>query len=246
MPHWMLTLDASTPVTVVAVGSPGAPAPAASVSCAAMANQTSEKLGLHIQRCLDDAGISPRDLTHVCCGVGPGTFTGTRVTVALAKGLATGLGLPIHPVSTLHALACEVDGPGARRIWAMLDARRGEVYVAGYTSTREAPMPDRVVSPRCCSVASLREDTAGICAGDVVIGTGVAPYRDLLSDLPAASLLARPGLNVDGLWRASRDACNAAPVHARDLRVHYLRASYAEMGIHAPKKPMIKSPFVDP
>ena len=70
MGSWVLSLDASTPATVVAVGRVGEVSPRAEVVSIARANQTSERLTDHIHECLTRAGISPADLAYVACGVG--------------------------------------------------------------------------------------------------------------------------------------------------------------------------------
>ena len=67
-------------------------------------------------------------LDGIAASVGPGAFTGVRISVAVAQGLAFGAGLKVVPVTTLEALALQVlEGPGSRAI-ACLDARMGEVY----------------------------------------------------------------------------------------------------------------------
>ena len=70
------------------------------------------------------AGLSPRDLERLAVGVGPGSFTGVRIGLAAARGLALALELPVAGVSTLEALAR--GAPGAVPV---IDARRGEVFV---------------------------------------------------------------------------------------------------------------------
>jgi tRNA threonylcarbamoyladenosine biosynthesis protein TsaB len=64
---------------------------------------------------LGEAGIALRRLNGIAAGIGPGSFTGVRISVSVAQGLAFGAELPVIPVTTLEALAC-------------LDARMGEVY----------------------------------------------------------------------------------------------------------------------
>ena len=75
------------------------------------------------------AGCRSSMLDGIAASIGPGAFTGVRISVAVAQGLAFGAGLPVVPVTTLEALALKVmhDG-GATHALACLDARMGEVY----------------------------------------------------------------------------------------------------------------------
>lgn len=81
--------------------------------------------------CFDQAGWRPEDLDAVVVDVGPGLFTGLRVGIASAQGMATMLGVPILGVSSLDALALRAT-TRHRYIWSVVDVRRGEVAVAGY------------------------------------------------------------------------------------------------------------------
>jgi tRNA threonylcarbamoyladenosine biosynthesis protein TsaB len=77
---------------------------------------------------LAEGQMSLSMLDGIAASVGPGAFTGVRISVAVAQGLAFGAGLKVVPVTTLEALALRVlAGPGSRAI-ACLDARMGEVY----------------------------------------------------------------------------------------------------------------------
>jgi tRNA threonylcarbamoyladenosine biosynthesis protein TsaB len=75
---------------------------------------------------LRSAGREPPEIDALVVGTGPGSFTSTRMGIALARGLARGLDSPVAGVSTLDALAAGV--PGAVPV---IDARRGEVFVPG-------------------------------------------------------------------------------------------------------------------
>ena len=78
------------------------------------------------EQVLAEAGIARSQLDAIAVGRGPGAFTGVRLAIAVAQGIAMGLDRPLLPVSTLAALAMRVEGE--RRI-AAIDARMGEVYL---------------------------------------------------------------------------------------------------------------------
>ncbi|WP_133500531.1 tRNA (adenosine(37)-N6)-threonylcarbamoyltransferase complex dimerization subunit type 1 TsaB [Cognatilysobacter terrigena] len=88
---------------------------------------------------LADAGIARSQLDGIAVGRGPGAFTGVRLAIAIAQGVALGLDRPLVPVSTLAALARPAAraNPGAP-VLAAIDARMSELYVARYRWTNEA------------------------------------------------------------------------------------------------------------
>ena len=77
---------------------------------------------------LAEAGIALSGLDGIAASVGPGSFTGVRISVSVAQGLAFGATLPVIPVTTLEALALAGLRHGTSRALACLDARMGEVY----------------------------------------------------------------------------------------------------------------------
>ena len=80
-----------------------------------------------------DVGLSPSDIDAVAVGAGPGSFTGLRIGMATAKGIAFAIGRPLWAVSSLAALAHAALAPDdAGTVVAVLDARRGEVYAGAY------------------------------------------------------------------------------------------------------------------
>ncbi len=84
-------------------------------------------------------GWNPEDLDAVVVDIGPGLYTGIRVGLATAQGLAAAFGIPIIPATSLDALALEAK-TGHRMIWSVVDVRRGDVAVARYR-----PVPGGVV-----------------------------------------------------------------------------------------------------
>jgi tRNA threonylcarbamoyladenosine biosynthesis protein TsaB len=91
----------------------------------------SERLLAAIDRLLADAGWTPNDLEALAVAAGPGSFTGLRIGLSAAKGLALGLSLPIAAVPTLDAMAAGLPF-AALPVCPVLDARRGEVYCSLY------------------------------------------------------------------------------------------------------------------
>src|SRR3546814_9276810 len=81
---------------------------------------------------LAEAGIGRHALDAIAVGRGPGAFTGVRLGVSLAQGMALALDLPVITVSSLAALALEAPEEEGTAILAVIDARMGEIYAACY------------------------------------------------------------------------------------------------------------------
>jgi tRNA threonylcarbamoyladenosine biosynthesis protein TsaB len=98
-------------------------------------------------RVLDESGLGWDDIDAIAVGVGPGTFTGLRIGVATARGLAHARGIELRPVSSLAALAAGID---AELRLPLIDAKRGELFAALYRGEQElwppfAATPEEVV-----------------------------------------------------------------------------------------------------
>ena len=87
-----------------------------------------------VDRLLADAGITLSDLDAVAFGRGPGAFTGVRIAVSAAQGLAFGVDKPVVAVSTLAALAQEALDAGHAQVLAAIDARMNEIYAGCFTA----------------------------------------------------------------------------------------------------------------
>jgi tRNA threonylcarbamoyladenosine biosynthesis protein TsaB len=94
-----------------------------------MAKGQAERLMPLLEEMLAEADIGWADLCAIGVGKGPGNFTGVRISVAAARGLALALGIPAIGVSALEAMALGA----ARPVTVMIDARRDEVYVQNFT-----------------------------------------------------------------------------------------------------------------
>ena len=157
---------------------------------------------------LDEAGVVPGDLDGVACGVGPGSFTGVRIGLALARGIALALDVPVAGVSTLAALATGA-APGARAagatgVIAVVDARRSEVFVlAG--GRESCTRPEELV----------------FAPGTLLVGDGAVRYRELLESVGGAipadhSELHLPRARFHALLARSFGPADAAlPVYLR-------------------------------
>ncbi|WP_455137013.1 tRNA (adenosine(37)-N6)-threonylcarbamoyltransferase complex transferase subunit TsaD [Thermophilibacter sp.] len=131
------------------------------------------------QGALADAGLAMADVDAVLCGRGPGSFTGVRIGVATAKGLACGAGLPLFGTSALDAMAWSAWGAGVRGTLAVAgDAMRGEVYPGIYQlddagAHRTFPAETVVKADACVAAWAERPDAAAL----TLTGNGLAKYR---------------------------------------------------------------------
>lgn len=116
-----------------------------------------ERLIPLLEELLTEGGIGWSDLKALAVGTGPGNFTGVRISVAAARGLALGLGIPAIGVTRLEALAHGLPRP----VIVIEDARRGQAYVQLFTpaGAGEAHLADRVV-PACPATGSAAGDKA--------------------------------------------------------------------------------------
>lgn len=160
-----LALDTATPLGSVAVGRAGR---VRSEVATGVRARLAESLLPSIERAMADGGVTRAEVAGIVVGSGPGSFTGVRIAAATAKGLCRALGTPLLAYSSLAALAAGVacdDGP----VWALLDARRGEVYAACY----RFPALERlevVVEPRVVGLDVLLADAALEPGGETASG----------------------------------------------------------------------------
>lgn len=135
-----------------------------------------------VQAVLDDAGITLDELDAIAFGRGPGSFTGVRIGIGVAQGLAFGAGVPLIGISTLAAMAQGAHRlDGAEQVLTAIDARMNEVYFGRYEliDGRMQLVGDEVVSDPAALV-----DVHGKLAGRVTcVGTGFETYGEILSGL---------------------------------------------------------------
>jgi len=147
----------------------------------------SERLFGLIDEALRGAGLGRGDLGAVGVTTGPGSFTGLRVGLATAKGLAFALRLPLVGVSTLEALARgAMPFPGV--LLPMLDARKRQVYAAAFRGRDGSP----ALAPKAWLPADLAAEFAGTTDPVLALGSGLGPYRGLFADALGERLLDAP------------------------------------------------------
>lgn len=164
----ILAIDTSTPAAGVALMDGGTVLAESNLDSGITHSRT---LLPEVKRLLDEFGIEIRDLTLVAVGLGPGSFTGLRIGLAVAKGLAWAARIPLVGVPTLDALARGYPGD-ADQICPFLDARRNQVYAALYRPSATGVF-ERTTEIQAYSI----EDLAAVIAQQTVFfGPGVDHY----------------------------------------------------------------------
>ena len=134
-----------------------------------MAKGQAERLVPMLDDMLAGEGVVWADLTAIVVGVGPGNFTGIRIAVALARGLALGLGIPAVGVTGFEALAFGVAGP----VTVALEGPRGQAYVQAFGAGGPGQAAMVEVAPEgVLRMADL--DLAGFVAAMARVGRGKA------------------------------------------------------------------------
>ena len=141
-------------------------------------------------------GLELSELKGIACVRGPGSFTGLRLVLATALGLARAVGAPLAGIDYLPLLAAEPSLLAAGSVWVVTHARRGQVHIQGFAAPHadtEAPVP---LSPPCA--ASLAEAAALIGAGPAprqVLGSGVRRNAAFFESLAGQCRLLPPAFD---------------------------------------------------
>lgn len=143
-----------------------------------------ERILVLVQAVLAEAGVALGALDGIAACVGPGAFTGVRICVAVAQGLAFGAGLPVVAVTSLEALAFARMLRGASPVLACLDARMAEVYWGCYAADADRGIREltgaAVGLPATVELPVAAADAGHTWAG---IGRGLAAYPSLAARL---------------------------------------------------------------
>jgi tRNA threonylcarbamoyladenosine biosynthesis protein TsaB len=180
-----------------------------------------------VESILKISKLQPSEIDLFACTIGPGSFTGLRAGIGTIKGLAFSFEKPVVGVSSLDALAVNVQGFG-RKICSIIDARKKELYAAFYEPVqRDIPVrkgPESVLSPE--ALADLIRDEV------VFVGDGVYACRHFLEERLSGNIIfadppdnrIRAGaVGVIGLKKYA-DGASLSPL---EIVPRYLRSSYA-------------------
>lgn len=157
-----------------------------------------------VEEALDRAGISIDDVEAVAVGRGPGSYTGVRIGMAAAKGLAQGLGVPLAGFGTLDAVAFNFTGRVEGLVGVVGDAMRGEVYPALFSLEGPHPRrltPDTVADPNHVASQWSRSTEAPV----LLAGDGLAKHADVFLE----RLGERARVAGEQLWLPRGGSCLA-------------------------------------
>jgi len=171
-----------------------------------MARGHQERLAPMARDVVAQAGLAFDRLERIAVTVGPGSFTGLRVGIAFAKGLALALDRPAVGIGTLEALAAEAEG----LVFPAIDARRGQLYLQAFEDGRALMAPDALTAETAAArVAELSQGRP--CT---LVGSGAPLLADLM---PGARILSPQGADARHVARlaAARDPAPLKPLYLR-------------------------------
>ena len=175
---------------------------------------------------LKNCGHTPQDVTAVAVAAGPGSFTGVRIGVAVAKGFAWGLDIPCHGVSTLEAMALNL-GVQSGYVLPVMDARRAQVYTALFYAADgklERKCPDRAIA-----LQALLQEIKNLAEPIFLVGDGsILCYNTLKEQVPALILPGEHRMHQRAAGVALAALAQPDSGDGAALTPNYLRLSQAE------------------
>jgi tRNA threonylcarbamoyladenosine biosynthesis protein TsaB len=237
----ILAFDTSANVTAVAVVS-GDELLAEDIRAAE--ERHAETLLPRIQQCLQQSSLTLRDIDLFAVGVGPGSFTGVRVGVATAKGLALATGKPVRGVVSLAALASAAFAQAAvdaAYVVPILDAYKGEVFAAVYrvsATATELVLPAFNALPAEAAANIARQLAERGAQQARVLGSGYRRYAAEIAPALGAHVSMPAELDEPSAREIAREAVrlmqHEGPSDLARLAPLYVRGSDAQL----PKQPL--------
>lgn len=218
----ILALDTSGPACSVAVLRDGKLAYEARV-----VNQKTHSRSLMpmVREALERAGLEAKDVSLVSAVVGPGSFTGVRIAVSAAQGMARGLGVPCLPVNALEAMAASCQLGDGEVVCPIRDARGGQVYGAAFRGGI------RLIQDAALPLAEFLAMVEPLGERLYFLGDGVAPSKAAIGRAFGARARFAP---AHGILPGAAAAALIAHLHPEravapgELLPVYLRAPQAE------------------
>lgn len=177
---------------------------------------------------LSNCGVELKDVDLIACAAGPGSFTGLRIGLATAKGLAWSTEKPCCGVSTLEAMAWNLAHMTGEILCAM-DARRNQVYNARFRADGNGLI--RLCDDRAIALSDLFCEI-GQKTEQIIVGDGAQLCYNYGSKLGADVKLAPSQLRFQSAWGVARAALDQArqgnTCTAQELTANYIRLSQAE------------------
>ena len=178
---------------------------------------------------LKNAGMTLQEMDVVAVAAGPGSFTGVRIGVAAAKGLAWPGDKPCAPCSTLESMAWQVAHMEGE-ICAVMDARRHQVYAARFLGTGEGLV--RLSQDRAVSLEELADEAKKSGKAQILVGDGAALCYNAFEAAGIDARMAPPHLLRQTAWGVAREGLELARagqlLTPEQLVPHYHRLSQAE------------------
>lgn len=231
----LVGFDTSTPATTACVITPGrepvcTPAPGPERLLGRPGH--SAELLPTLAGLLEHAGLRWADVQAIAVGVGPGTFTGLRIGVATARALAQGLNVPLHPVSSLEALAAGMVGAVAagRPLLPLIDAKRREVFAAVY---RAGEPLAHVWGPAALSAQEVLARVAKLEEAPLAAGDWALESRAYLEEAGIEVPPADSVLHAVSAMQICRLGGAVAPVAPEQVNPVYVRVPDAEISRNA-------------
>ncbi|MDF2838755.1 MAG: molecular chaperone [Evtepia sp.] len=178
---------------------------------------------------LSSCGLSLNEIDLIGVSSGPGSFTGLRIGVSLAKGLAWAKEIPCAACSTLESMAWNAVAMEGEICTAM-DARRGQIYNARFCSNGETIC--RLTPDRAIALEDLTRELQGTNKIQLLVGDGADLCYEHLQKSGVPARLAPPNLRLQSAWGVARVALELSrkgeAVSSSMLKPTYLRLSQAE------------------
>jgi tRNA threonylcarbamoyladenosine biosynthesis protein TsaB len=230
----ILGLDASTPKGSVALLDS-----ASIISESVSSSKFSDQFLVMADEVLAEIGGGLDKVDGFCVTTGPGSFTGLRVGVSLIKGLVLATEKPFWGINTLEAYANLVE-PTSQQIRPVLDARKKEVYTAGfkYTDNRlSRETRDQAVSPQ--ELCELTQEPT------IFLGGGLEPYRKIFSSQLGNKFIDQVQIKDQTVAASAAQIAfnqleDSPSFNLDSLAIHYVRKSEAELNRNISNQEVLK------